>query len=97
MTDFIDHIEQSATVSTADCGRRLDQIAAELFSDYSRSRLQLWIKSGELTVDGQQQPPKFKLLGGEKIAVSAQLKAGGLAGRRYPVEYRFRRRQYYRY
>ena len=77
LTDFIDHIEQTATVSPSDCGRRLDQIAAQLFSDYSRSRLQLWIKSGELKVDGQQQPPKFKLLGGETITISAQLKAEG--------------------
>ena len=83
MTDFIDrldqidHIELTAIVSPSDCGRRLDQIAAELFSDYSRSRLQLWIKSGELTVDEQQQSPKFKLLGGETITVSAQLKAEG--------------------
>lgn len=84
MSDFpeqIDHhsdqIEQTAVVSTSDCGRRLDQIAAELFSDFSRSRLQQWIKTGELRVDGQQQSPKFKLLGGEQLAISAELKAEG--------------------
>ncbi len=84
MSDFpeqIDHhsdqIEQTAVVSTSDCGRRLDQIAAELFADFSRSRLQQWIKTGELRVDGQQQSPKFKLLGGEQLAISAELKAEG--------------------
>lgn len=77
MSDLVDHIKQTATVSAEDCGRRLDQIAAELFADYSRSRLQQWIKSGELTVDGRQQTPKFKLLGGEQLTISAELKAEG--------------------
>jgi 23S rRNA pseudouridine1911/1915/1917 synthase len=77
LSDLVDHIKQTATVSAEDCGRRLDQIAAELFADYSRSRLQQWIKSGELTVDGRQQTPKFKLLGGEQLTISAELKAEG--------------------
>ena len=77
MSDLVDHIKQTATVSAEDCGRRLDQIAAELFADYSRSRLQQWIKSGELTVDSRQQTPKFKLLGGEQLTISAELKAEG--------------------
>jgi len=77
LSDLVDHIKQTATVSAEDCGRRLDQIAAEIFADYSRSRLQQWIKSGELTVDGRQQTPKFKLLGGEQLTISAELKAEG--------------------
>lgn len=77
MTDYIDHIEKTATVSADDCGRRLDQIAAELFSEFSRSRLQQWIKSGELRVNGQQRPAKYKLLGGEDLSISAKLKAEG--------------------
>ena len=31
---------------------RLDQAVAKLFPEYSRSRLQQWIKSGALTVNG---------------------------------------------
>lgn len=54
-------------------GFRLDQAAARLFPDYSRSRLQSWIKSGELTVDGEQQIPKFKLFGGEQLEINAAL------------------------
>ena len=77
MTDFIDLIEKTATVAAEDCGRRLDQIAAEQFPEFSRSRLQQWIKSGELRVNGQQLPPKRKLLGGEALSISAQLKAEG--------------------
>ncbi len=50
-------------------GMRLDQIAALAFSDYSRSRLKLWILAGELTVDGQLRRPRDKLHGGENLQV----------------------------
>jgi len=52
---------------------RLDQAVAELFPEYSRSRLQQWIKSGELTVDGQNWKPRQKVMGGEKIVINAEL------------------------
>jgi 23S rRNA pseudouridine1911/1915/1917 synthase len=77
LTENMNHIDRSATVSVSDCGRRLDQVAAELFEDFSRSRLQQWIKSGELRVNGQQQPTKHKLLGGEQLTIAAQLKSEG--------------------
>ncbi len=48
-------------------GRRLDQVLAELFPDYSRSRLQQWIKQGRVTVDGQVRRRRDKLSGGERI------------------------------
>ena len=77
MTDNFDHIEQIAIVPAEDCGRRLDQVAAERFPEFSRSRLQQWIKSGDLLVDGQQLPAKQKLLGGEELSISTRLKAEG--------------------
>lgn len=55
----------------AHAGLRLDQVAAELFSDYSRSRLQTWIKNGALTVNGQTARPKDKLLGSEELVLDA--------------------------
>ena len=61
MTNNLDNIEREAMVLPSDCGRRLDQVAAELFSEFSRSRLQQWIKQGELRVDNQQKVPKHKL------------------------------------
>ena len=54
-------------------GSRLDQIAAEVFKDFSRARLQQWIKSGQLTVNGVNRKPKDKLIGGETIALSVVL------------------------
>ncbi|MCP5141950.1 MAG: 23S rRNA pseudouridine(1911/1915/1917) synthase RluD [Gammaproteobacteria bacterium] len=48
-------------------GDRLDQVLVELFPDYSRSRLQTWVKSGEITVDGALRKPRDKMLGGETV------------------------------
>ena len=57
--------------------KRLDQVAAQLFSDYSRSRLQQWIKDGQLTVDGSTWRGRDKLVGGEMLALDAELEAEG--------------------
>lgn len=56
---------------------RLDQVAAELFSQYSRSRLQTWIKDGLLLVDGKVQKTRTKLIGGEWLALDAPVEAEG--------------------
>ena len=48
-------------------GMRLDQVAAELFPDYSRNRLATWIKEGRLTVDGRTVKPR------DKATASAQV------------------------
>lgn len=54
-------------------GLRLDQAAAALFSDYSRARLQSWIKSGALSVNGEQKRPKDKVFQGDEISLQAEL------------------------
>jgi len=53
-------------------GQRLDQALAELLPDYSRSRLQQWIKSGRVTINGEQWRPRDKLRGNEKILVEVE-------------------------
>jgi len=53
--------------------QRLDQVAAAMFPQYSRSRLQAWIRSGELTVDGRVLRPRDKVSGGERVVISAML------------------------
>ncbi|HLF95793.1 MAG TPA: 23S rRNA pseudouridine(1911/1915/1917) synthase RluD [Methylococcaceae bacterium] len=52
-------------------GLRLDQALAELFPDYSRSRLQNWIKTGMVTLDGRQPRAKEKVAGGETVTLTA--------------------------
>ncbi len=62
-----------AKVSDEHSGARLDQVAAVLFSDFSRSRLQSWIKQGKLLVDGNAVQTRHKLLGGEVLSLDAEL------------------------
>ncbi|WP_240126825.1 23S rRNA pseudouridine(1911/1915/1917) synthase RluD [Thermomonas alba] len=51
-------------------GRRLDAVLAELFPEYSRSRLSAWIKSGDVLVDGAPARPRDPVRGGEAVALT---------------------------
>jgi len=59
--------EVTLTVPLAMAGLRFDQGLAELFPDYSRSRLAGMVKEGSILLDGLSTQPKTKLLGGETI------------------------------
>mgnify|MGYP002630256072 FL=1 len=56
-------------------GNRLDQIAAKLFPEYSRARLQSWIKDGSLVVNTRKLKPRDKLATGDLIEVEAEMAA----------------------
>lgn len=71
------HISLSQQVSEGSAGSRLDQAAVELFPDFSRGRLQQWIKRGELTVNGKKAKPSARMLGGESLTIDAQLVTEG--------------------
>ena len=60
-----------AIVPDSAAGRRLDAVLADLFPEYSRSRLAAWIKSGDVTVDGAPARPRDPVHGGEAIVLSA--------------------------
>jgi 23S rRNA pseudouridine1911/1915/1917 synthase len=51
-------------------GLRLDQALARLFHQYSRNRLQEWLRAGHITVDGHTARPRTQVTGGEKISVA---------------------------
>lgn len=68
-----EQIKLEAQVPDELVGKRLDQAVAQLFPDYSRSRLQGWIKDGSLTVDGNVKRIRDKLMGGELVKVDAVL------------------------
>ena len=70
-----ERIQHQATVLPDQAGHRIDQIAAELFSDFSRARLQEWIKSGHLTVDGLAVRGKDKVKSGNVLALDAELES----------------------
>ncbi|MDV7210375.1 23S rRNA pseudouridine(1911/1915/1917) synthase RluD [Azotobacter beijerinckii] len=58
-------------------GQRLDQVAAQLFSEHSRSRLAAWIKDGRLTVDGAVLRPRDTVHGGALLELDAEQQAQG--------------------
>lgn len=62
-----------AEITLEQAGRRLDQVLAELFADYSRSRLTQWIKEGAVEVDGQLRKPRDKVMGGEQVTLRVVL------------------------
>ncbi len=62
--------QRHAIVPESAAGRRLDAVLAELFPEYSRSRLSAWIKSGDVMVDGEQVRGRDPVRGGERVSLS---------------------------
>ena len=57
------------SVTPADRGKRLDLYVQERLPAYSRSRVQDWIKSGRVRVNGSAQKASFTLRGDETVDV----------------------------
>lgn len=70
-----DTIQHRSVVDPEHAGRRLDQVAATIWSDYSRSRLAAWIRAGRLQVDGRQVKPNYHVVAGEQLVLEARLEA----------------------
>ena len=68
-------ISLKAQVTDEQAGHRIDQVAARLFPDYSRARLQAWMKTGELTVNGQRCKPRESALAGSWLVLDATLQS----------------------
>jgi 23S rRNA pseudouridine1911/1915/1917 synthase len=66
-----------ARVDPALAGQRLDQALAALFADFSRSRLQQWIREGRVRVDGTVWRGRDRVFGGERVEVDAVLEPQG--------------------
>ncbi len=50
-------------------GQRLDQALAAVFADYSRSRIQQWIRDGQVRIDGRIWRPRDRVQGGERVEI----------------------------
>jgi 23S rRNA pseudouridine1911/1915/1917 synthase len=53
-------------------GQRLDTALAQMFPEYSRSRLKRWILDGHVTVDRRALRPRDPVTGGEQIMLNPQ-------------------------
>lgn len=69
-----ERLELHAEVPESLIGKRLDQALAELFSDYSRSRIKDWILAGHVQINQQVwDKPREKLMGGELVLIQTSI------------------------
>ena len=68
-----DNSVQRGQIADDWAGKRLDHVLADMFPDYSRSRLQQWLKEGQITVNGEFLRAKDKVAGGEEVELYPQL------------------------
>ncbi|EGY28181.1 pseudouridine synthase [Candidatus Regiella insecticola 5.15] len=72
---MVQKLQLSATVAESQLGQRLDQALAELFPDYSRSRIKEWILADCVLVNGKKiNKPKERVLGSESVTINAEIK-----------------------
>src|SRR5687768_847326 len=62
-----------ARVPETSAGRRFDAVLAELFPEFSRSRLAEWIKAGDALLDGRPARPRDPVRGGEAVSLDVVL------------------------
>lgn len=74
MTDA-ERIVKEAPIPSELAGQRFDQAAAQVFDEYSRSRLKAWIDGGQLTLSGAQAAAKTRVGGGEVLRLDAEIAA----------------------
>lgn len=64
----------TAQIPTSSMGQRLDVVVSALFPDYSRNRIQQWIKDGNVSVEGEVwKKPRTAVMGGEHVELIAEL------------------------
>ncbi len=57
------------TISESEAGTRLDQFLARR-TEFSRARLQRWLKAGLVLVNGRAQPAKYKVRAGDRVTLA---------------------------
>ena len=74
MTESDNTLQLEATTGAEHFGLRLDQVLADLFPEYSRSKLKTWIQGGNVSVDEQViTVPRHKMQMDEVVTVSAEI------------------------
>lgn len=74
MTQESSLVSLSAITEVHHFGQRLDQVLADLFPDYSRSKLKEWVVAGNVSINGVVcLVPRQKMFGEEAIAITATI------------------------
>ena len=74
MTQVPNTIQLEASTEAAHFGLRLDQTLADLFPEYSRSKLKTWIQDGNVAVNGEViTVPRHKMQMDELVTVQAEM------------------------
>ena len=73
MSENTSPTQRQALVPDSAAGRRFDAVVAELFPEFSRSRLSEWIKTGAVLMDGEPARPRDPVRGGEQVSLNAVL------------------------
>ena len=78
----------SAKVPAALGGMRLDQALARMFPQYSRNRLQEWVRSGHIRLNGERCAQRTLVVGGEAIEIAPPRAPQGAApeAQRMPLQ-----------
>jgi len=69
----VPRLRLDAEIAPRHAGLRIDQAAAQVFAQFSRTQLADWIRSGRVMLDGRVVPAKHRVHGGEKIAIDVDL------------------------
>jgi 23S rRNA pseudouridine1911/1915/1917 synthase len=64
-----------AIIDESHDGKRFDRVLAEIFPDFSRSRLQGWIKKGRALLDGAEVLPRIRVKTGQTVDLSPEYEA----------------------
>lgn len=70
-------IDVTYTVTEEEAGLRIDKLASQVFTDFSRAQLQGWISDGSLLYNDSVQKPKIRVKAGDVIHLSTTLQQHG--------------------
>jgi 23S rRNA pseudouridine1911/1915/1917 synthase len=65
-------MEDTTKIPDSQAGNRLDKALTTLYPDYSRARLQQWLRDGSILINGLSGKPKDKVKGGETVEIKVE-------------------------
>ncbi|MGI8740827.1 MAG: 23S rRNA pseudouridine(1911/1915/1917) synthase RluD [Gammaproteobacteria bacterium] len=68
-----EELRLTGIIPAGNSGERTDQALAKLFPDYSRARLQQWIRLGYVRINGLQPRVRDPVRGGEQVVILARI------------------------